>query len=281
MKKLWKGLFAALLAGAMCVSVAACGSGNDDPAADAEAIEGKEVTAKQWAAAIELLKKDDTEITLDYVSAQTVEATMTAGDGRVVSGGSSGTNTMKYVRKGTMEYLKRTQVVKFTGDYKEISAMGGASPEHMDEVVAELKNPQVWESYRERTEGNNICYYKTPEDGTWKKDDSANDDSALPGSLPTDFLCDIDSDGIPGEPCEDFSDYVYSAEHKGYIPKDYPESGNALRVIKFDEEGRIVAAVVVGAFFVSATIPEGVENLQTNTWLFTYKAEDLVLPDVA
>ena len=276
MKKLWTGLLAAFLAGAVCLSVAACGKGGgNDPAADAEAFEGKEVTAEQWAAAIALLKKDDTEITLDYVSVQTAEMTMTADDGRVVSGGSSETNTMKYVRKGTMEYLKRTQIAKFTGDYKEILVMSGASPELMDEVVAMFKNPRVGERYRERTEGNNICYYKTPEDGTWKKDDSANDDSALPGSLPTDFLCDIDSGGISGEPREDFSDYVYSAEHKGYIPKDYPESGNALRVIKFDEEGRVVAAVVVGASVFTMF------GVQSNTWLFTYKAEDLVLPDVA
>lgn len=298
MKKQIFGIAALALAGVMSFGLAACGKsgGKDEFSAKVEAIEGKEVTAAQWAAALERLNNDDAELAIEVASVITVEGKKkNPENGKKISMYTKQTDVYEKAAKGTKTHWKVTQAMEYGEEYKKYFIQQAEDLEEYecDDWVRET------ELYGEET-SDGYFYYGKNADGAWEKGDSPtlydNDNVDV-------FYAEEIKDGFlysyaENEEYRDFGDYVYSTEHKGYIREiencvldDYYEDGwieywNELQVIKFDESGRIVAAMTIWWSDATDLSGEGNGSLPLAykavcTWIFTYEVEDIILPAVA
>ena len=289
MKKQIFGIAALALAGVMSFGLAACGKngGKDEFSAKVEAIEGKEVTAAQWAAALERLNNDD-ELAIEVASVITVEGKIkNPENGKKISMYTKQTDVYEKAAKGTKTHCKQTFAMEYGEEYKKASIEQGVDP---DDFAKDWEG----EFYSEETEEGYVYYGKNA-DGAWEK----GDESVVPSEM-SPFVAEADFlySHAENEEYRDFGDYVYSTEHKGYIREiencvldDYYEDGwieywNELQVIKFDESGRIVAAMTIWWSDATDLSGEGDGSLPLAykavcTWIFTYEVEDIILPTVA
>lgn len=261
MKKLLTSLTAAILAGVMCISFAACGSETDDPFEKARAFKGTEVTAKQWNAAFEALGRDDAEYTVDYVSnmIRIVEA-IDPETNKELNGTSELLVIAKLIKKGGKEYRKITYGVKLSGDYKKIAMMNGATEEDFEEMLKRYEEAGE-EEYAEKKGENEWILYKKVEGIGWQ------------GS--------VSDHGILGENpfATSKSGTVFDTEWNGYIPDEegfYGPNAEPLCVIKFDRDGRLYSVTSGMDMLKNGTYVRLL--YQENVALFTYEAEDFTIP---
>ncbi len=253
MKKVFVGIAATVLAAAMCVSFAACGS------TSAKDIKGEEVTAEQWDAAFEALTKEDAE----YTFTQTSEDVMTykgipdpEANNKKLDGSSKATEELVFTKKGKKESQTSKITVKLSGDARRIAIIMGADEEDIKE--GEVDSEEV---YVEKTDEGYVYYEQ--EDGKWTK---GNGMSLAPSYS-----------RYKGK----YDSYEYSEEHKGYVSKDYSaEDKDTLEVIKFDKDGRLVA--------IYTETPEKGEKgddmemiaSSTVSVIIEYSAKDITIPTV-
>ena len=256
MKKLFVGLAATVMAAAMCASLVGCGG------VDAKSVKGYEVTEEQWIAACEALEKDDAVYTIKSLEksdvTMEVDLSQILPGGKKMSGGAKGTEETTYVKNGALEYVKSTTKAKLSGDYEEImkTIMGDdyeANLEEEEETYAELKDG-AW------------TYYEKNEEGAWEKD------TGYGSIMWRSYRWYKNS----------YSDFEYSAEHKGYIEKDYdPADEEAeLLVIKFNKDAQLVA-VYMEANYDEEETGMKYTGSSVSHYVIEYKAKDITLPTVA
>ena len=263
MKKVIAGIAATVLAAAMCVSFAACGGSGAEKAKD---IKGEEVTAEQWTAAFEALEKADAEYTVTQKIVETYSiknVTDPDDTNKKLSGSQTLTSDIVYSKKGNKEHQITTNTTKLTGDARRIMAIMGLSE---DEIPEEDTTTETEELYGEKTEPiNGYVLYEQNADGTWRKGDGR------PFTPPL------------GDYKTQYENYIYSAENKGYISKDYSaEDKDELEVFKFDKDGKLVA-VYCEMPTESEEDDDGSEMTTTYTGssIIEYSAKDITLPTVA
>ncbi len=260
MKKLWVGLAAAALAGVMCASLTACGT------TSAKDIEGKEVTEEQWTAAFAYFNNEEADYALTAVMKYDISIKAIDPDTQdKLSGTLETESSATYTKKGSKIHYEGEGSTKISGDARRLAELM-----HEEEMLPpEGKNEisQETEQYAEYVEGAGTTYYvKNEETGAWTK--TSNQSFYLPISSILRYATG-------------FAQFTYSAENKGYIPKDYtPEGSEELVVIKFDKDGKLVA------IYNPSTDTDG-EGDEEEIWetemsyIISYDVKDFTLPTVA
>lgn len=258
MKRLQMSLAAVLFAGIACFALSACGSSDRDPAAEAKAFRGVEVTREQWDAAFDTMESADLEITVDYI------VDVTAGYKRVdPETGKEVTATWLYlytiqgVKQGAKEYMSEVGKTSWTGD-------AGLIADLADGVPGQAGGEYRTEVYGEQTEDGYFLYSQN-ENGNWTKEE---EDSGL---LAIGILLER----------LDYDDFHYDAEQMGYVGETDFDS----YVVKFDSSGKIVACIM-------DQLPgdddgyDDIDDYSLTSWkqlvtrFFTYEAKDITLPTV-
>lgn len=262
MKRKTFGIAAAVLAGALCFGLCACGEGGNSGNVDAENIVGHEVTEAQWEAAFDELAKEDAAYTVKGKIVSVV--TETEGEfSATVTNEYSGT----YVRNGGKDHVKGTQkCLDFSGDIAEVygEETAGLITGHKGEVVNSL------EAYTEKKADGYYVYFWYPYMvQNWIKGGPIEDfyDASIYGGFEIMDLI---------EECREyFHLFRFDAEKKGYVVAsadgDMDEKYENT-VIKFNEEGKIAA--IFGE--------EGEHGFHDRKIVFhfvvEYTAEEIVLP---
>lgn len=272
MKKQWATVMAILLAGAMCLGIAACG-GKTSPSEDddtntssPEEFVSAKVTAEQWAAAVAYLKADEAQYTVKVEGSVKCELTNfpdPEAEGQTISGTCSFGGQGFAIKNGTKEYVK--QEYEEAGDEKVIKCMG-----------IETNT----ESYSEKTEEGIYCY--TQENGVWKKKLSS---SAVFSRDFAKYFSEYDLD---------LEHATYSEEKKGYVCSETDDlsvdgptvaAENVIApkvalsyeiVVKFNAEGKIAAMI-----FSMVREYSGEKTDEFMTYSVSYEAAEITLPAVA
>lgn len=246
MKKLLVGLGVAALSAAMCMSFAACGGG-----VDAEGIKGEEVTEEQWTKAFEEIDKvTDGEAKITVLAQMTSESEMDAGE--LGSYSASGEMEVTYVINGKLVSKKGSQKVSYSGDVP-------------DEIKNEAGDVD-YEAYSETTDDGTTVY--TLKDGKWSK---------AAGSPLYYEISDV------LRYADDFADFEYNADFKGYVAKGTKSDAEKYTVLKF-QDGKLVA---IYSYEGHKTTPEE-EQLGMKSsveikkgYVISYEADTITIPDAA
>ena len=240
-KRVVLGFVSAALAAVMCLGFAGCGGSN------AESVKGKEVTEKQWNAAIEFFLKTDAKYTISYSRERTSEMKFEYLDEKL-----SGSTTV--VKNNAKEYVKQADKIKISGDMKKIAAALDDEVETVDTVE------EQYAVYK----GTTYTVYTQDDDETWVTNERSG--SIIPFSLVT--------SGVSLS----YSSYEYSKDLNGYVPKDAIQDGD-MYVVKFNGDGKLCA---IYYNYERSTKSGNYENKyrQTLNIVIRYKEEKITLPTV-
>lgn len=271
MKKLWTSLAVLTLAGALCVPFAACGQSGSgsDALAKAKAFRGAEVTEEQWDAAFEALKQDnsDLKVTIDCISQYKNE---TKRESPLTGKTSSLTIQYQFALRGVKNGAQEYETLDMNGKYAGDKSLADEDMD-MDVYLDYVNHKEEW--YGEQTDDGYFVYEKD-ETGRWTREEGVSflvDDPYLEFGLFVDFG-------------EEYDEYIYDAEQKGYVPKyanRYSDEYDRFEVLKFDSEGRFVAWISIASG--SHTMKEGgsIAESSSSAFFYTYQAENITLPQVA
>ena len=266
-KKLFVGIAAGVLAAAMCVSFAACGS-----SVDAKSVKGEEVTEAEWDAAVEAVLNGDA-LTIEYLAKSSAKNELTAtlqGESESLTAKSKSERRMTYIVNGAKQSGKGYVKISYGGDLEEMAAIMG------QEMGAEEGKTNV-EVYSEVTaDGTN--YYVQNKEGEWMVDHDGD-------TVVEEMFDELDMLKYYVKDC--YGDYEYSAEHKGYIPADY-EEGEPLYVIKFQDK-KLVAVYMENNYKREQDLYESIMpgmmimkmDVEASTQIvIKYETKDITLPTV-
>lgn len=271
MKKLFVGIAAGVLAAAMCVSFAACGS-----SVDAKGIKGEEVTEEEWNAAIDAVLADDAELTIEYLSKNSnkSELTMNAGGStEKLNAKSKMEQRMTYIQKGAKQSGKGYYEISYSGDLEGMA-------EAMGQQAGVQEGKTELEAYSEvTTDGTH--YYAKDEEGEWTLDEDG--DTVIEELFDEYYMLKYNVKNH-------YNDYTFSEEHKGYIPANYDaEDGDTLYVVKF--QNKKLTGVYIESNYtreqdmledvMPGTMIMKVEVEASINIVISYEAKDITLPTVA
>lgn len=233
------------LAGVMCVGFAACGGG-----ASAKSVKGEEIDAATWDAAFE---NEEIYKNFKLDASSTMITEMTAG-----------TEKIKATIDGTATYYYADQKTHAVNNMK--TTVSGKIPEGTPgtPVAGTVKT----EYYLDESVTPYVCIDKV--DGKWANVTLTEENSYKYASA----MNTIEYGILNLLPSEAFADYVYSAEHKGYVEKDAKET-DPLVVVKF-KDGKLKAVYAEGSEELN-----GVKTTTTYSFVITYGGQSVTLPTVA
>ena len=252
MKKLFLGIVAVVLTCLICVSLSACGL-----SAKANGIKGEEVTEDQWIATLENLLDNKAIFTVEY----SFESSTDFKHKTLVHSTewkSKAKEKLTYTKNGVLESVVGSQTIFFSGD--KIAA------EHYTGSKAKVTKI---EEYSAIINGK-IYNYEKGKDDKWSRKE------ALSSVVYDAFVYTIFSI------IDNFNDFVYSTEHKGYISKNY-EDGDDLTVFKF-KSGKLTA-IYIHQENVDLTDGEHeykiAKHESATNIIIDYTAKDVIIPAIS
>lgn len=247
--------FASLaLAGVMCVGFAACGGET------AESVNGEEVTADQWASALEnedLYKNFKLNVNSDIVMEMKVSAGTETKEIKV-----SGTQTGEIVYADSKTYSKNTATVTISGLSDEEKALMNSMLESM---LGDFKEGTTEEESYVDESAEPTKYIVKDEDGKWVYDDYGTGGLKVLSGL--------------ARMIGDYENYEYSEHFKGYVEKGTAEDAEEYTVVKF-KDGKLKAIYEKSG---GAGDSSGMSMTQTMTtsYVITYDGQSVTVPTVS
>lgn len=232
------------LAGVMCVGFAACGGG-----ASAKSVKGEEIDEATWNAAFES-EEIYKNFKLDASSTTITEMKL-------------GTEKIKTTMNSAVTYNYADQKTHGVGEVK--TSVSGKLPEGAGTPTAGTVKTDY---YLDESVTPYTCIEKV--DGKWTNVTLTQDNSYKYASA----MNTIEHGILNLLPSDAFADYVYSAEHKGYVEKDAQET-DPLVVVKF-KDGKLKAVYAEGSEELN-----GVKTTTTYSFVITYGGQSVTLPTVA
>ena len=198
---------AAALVAVMCVGFSGCGGVN------AESVRGEKVTEEQWNSALEYFTEDNAVYSVSFIEQETVEAYAKIF-GEELSGKATGIVTVKAIKNGATEYLKRDEKCQVDNDCKKILEAMSMEYEEYD------RTNETYSSYRD----GKYTIYRQDNDGKWGTYIASS--SIMPN------LTSL----VQGT----YNEYEYSEDLRGYAPKNRDQYA-PYYILKFNSEGRLSA----------------------------------------
>lgn len=246
------------LAGAMCVSFAACDEFPLTSAKNAKDINSDKVTATQWFEAFEngeFYQNIKLEIKEDTV-------TELVDDGEAVQANSEYCATYIYTDEKT--YGQGTEPMKSYVKETWKTTVTGNIPESLKDEPDFQERDKVNEYYVQVTD--NGTKYIEKVNGNWTYTDSELNDANEKIEKCLRGIVEINGS-------LEFEDYEYSAAQNGYVIKNAKEG--VLIVIKFKSKK-------LKAIYIENTTEEnGIKKISTASYMITYGGQSVKLPAVA
>ncbi len=206
-RKVLLGIAATALAAVMCVGFSGCGGVN------AESVRSEKVTETQWNSALAYFKEDNAVYTVSFIEQETVEAYAKIF-GEELFGKATEIISVKAIKNGATEYLKRDEKSQVDNDCKKILEAMNIKYEEYD------RTNETYSSYR----NGKYTVYRQDNDGKWGTYTASS--SIMPN------LTSL----MQGT----YNEYEYSEDLKGYVPK-YRNSYDPYYILKFNSEGKLSA----------------------------------------
>lgn len=256
-----------VLAGAMCMSFAACGGENE-----AESLVGEKVDKETWEAALDLSSEafDNFELKVEFKASEKVV-------GKGIEINTRGLGLCSYDNQKT--YTKLNPEITISGFTEQQSEMLNREP---GEQEYEYYYDKTGESERYICKLNGVRVERTPyvddgDDGTY-------------GLLMSILLPDAKETLLwKSGGAVSYASYEYSEEHKGYIHRESIEENgaetNALTVVKF-KDGKL-KSIYTELYQKAENVPVigGVwgtlEVSETISYIINYGGQSVTLPDIA